>query len=61
MHWTPTVPDSVLIEYRNPCESSPDVMRMNVNNGRVAVAQPRANDIQDWHADPQGNVRAGDA
>ena len=61
VHWTPTVPDSVLIEYRSPYESSPDVMRMNVSNGRVAVAQPRANDIQDWHADPQGNVRAGEA
>ncbi len=61
VHWTPADPDSVLIEYRNPFESSPDVMRMNVSNGRVAVAQPRLNDIQDWHADADGNVRAGEA
>ena len=59
VHWTPAVPDSVLIEYRNPYESSPDVMRMNVNNGRVNVAQPRSNDIQDWYADAEGNLRAG--
>lgn len=59
VHWTPADPDSVLIEYRNPYESSPDVMRMNVNNGRVNVAQPRSNDIQDWYADAEGNLRAG--
>ncbi len=61
IHWTPAVADSVLIEYRSPYESSPDVMRMNVTNGRVAVVQPRSNDIQDWHADAEGNVRAGEA
>lgn len=51
----------MLIEYRSPYESSPDVMRMNVTNGRVTVAQPRSNDIQDWHADAAGNLRAGEA
>lgn len=61
VHWTPAVPESVLIEYRNPYESSPDVMRMNVYNGRVSMAQPRGNDIQNWHADAEGNIRAGEA
>ncbi len=61
VHWTPAESDSVLIEYQNPYESSADVMRMNVNNGKVTLIQPRANNIQSWHADAQGNVRVGEA
>ncbi len=61
LHWTPAEPDSVLIEYQSPYESSPDVMRMNVNSGRVTMVQARVNNIQSWHADAQGNVRVGEA
>ena len=60
IHWTPKDPDSVLLRYWQPYDDSPKVVRMNVQSGSVRVVQGRWEDIRDWHADSEGNVRAGE-
>ena len=61
IHWTPKDPDGVLLRYWQPYDDSPRVVRMNVDSGSVRVVQGRLEDIRDWHADADGNVRAGEA
>jgi dipeptidyl aminopeptidase/acylaminoacyl peptidase len=61
VHWTPDDPETVLIEYWAPYDESPSVRRMNVNTGRLSMAQPRQHDIRSWYADRTGAIRAGEA
>ncbi|HKU14367.1 MAG TPA: S9 family peptidase [Steroidobacteraceae bacterium] len=60
VHWTPADPQTVLIELWPPNEDSPSVMRMDVDTGRLARAQPRTAGIRNWYADAAGHIRAGD-
>jgi dipeptidyl aminopeptidase/acylaminoacyl peptidase len=59
VHLTPKEPKTVLISYWARNEDSPQVMRMNVDNGELTVAEKRQKDIYNWYADSSGAVRAG--
>jgi dipeptidyl aminopeptidase/acylaminoacyl peptidase len=59
VHLTPRDPQTILIEYWARNEQSPQVMRMDVANGELTVAEKRQKEIRDWYADSHGDVRAG--
>ncbi len=59
VHLTPNDPQTVLLEYWSRIESSPQVMRMDVDTGKLSIAEKRQHDIYDWYADRDGVVRAG--
>ena len=59
VHLTPQEPETILISYWANNEDSPQVMRMNVDDGRLTVAEKRQKDIYNWYADSQGAIRAG--
>jgi acetyl esterase/lipase len=59
VHLTPDDPQTVLLEYWSRIEDSPQVMRMDVDTGKLSIAEKRQHDIYDWYADRDGAVRAG--
>jgi len=59
VHMTPQDTQTVLIEYWARNEDSPQVMKMDVDDGRLTIFQQRQHRIYDWYADTQGAVRAG--
>ena len=61
IHWTPTDPKTVLIEFRSPLEAHPEVMRMDVDTGALKPVQQATHGIREWHADRDGRIRAGEA
>lgn len=61
LHLTPEDPQTVLIEYWARNEDSPQVMKLNVDNGELTIFEKRRNKIYDWYADTQGSVRVGTA
>jgi len=60
VHWTPDDPDSLLIQIDSPYQGEcPRVNRMNVHTGALRPAQGSKPCVREWHADRDGNVRAG--
>lgn len=59
VHLTPEDPQTILLEYWSNIEDSPQVMRMDVDTGKLSIAEKRQHDIYDWYADRDGVVRAG--
>jgi dipeptidyl aminopeptidase/acylaminoacyl peptidase len=60
IHWTPSDPETVLIQIRPPYrQDGARVMKMNVDSGALTPVAPAEKDIEDWYADQKGNVRAG--
>jgi acetyl esterase/lipase len=59
VHLTPRDSQTILIEYWPRNEESPQVMRMDVDDGRLTLAEKRQKKIYDWYADSTGAIRAG--
>lgn len=59
VHLTPGDPQTILLEYWSRKEQSPQVMRMDVDTGVLALAEKRRHEIYDWYADSDGRVRVG--
>jgi dipeptidyl aminopeptidase/acylaminoacyl peptidase len=60
VHWTPDDPSYLLIQVNPPYRDDwPRVMRMNVDTGKLLPAFSPKVSIREWHADRDGQVRAG--
>jgi acetyl esterase/lipase len=59
VHLTPQDPQTVLIEYWARNEDSPQVMKLDVDDGSLSIFVKRQNKIYDWYADSHGAVRVG--
>jgi dipeptidyl aminopeptidase/acylaminoacyl peptidase len=60
LHLTPGEPKSILLSYRSPYESSPMVMELDVNTGRLKRVEDAKGGIHEWHADGKGMIRAAE-
>ncbi|HEU4430792.1 MAG TPA: hypothetical protein VFT98_18675, partial [Myxococcota bacterium] len=60
VHWTPDDPETVRIQVQPPYRGNwPRVMRMNVNTGKLHGAFSAKQNVREWIADNEGQVRAG--
>jgi len=60
VHWTPDDPDYVLIQVQPPYRGDwPRVMKMNVNTGHLRGAFSPKENVREWIAYKDGQVRAG--
>lgn len=62
VHWTPDDPAGVLVQVDPPYRDEwPRVMRMDVVTGALRPVVGARQPVVQWHADPRGRVRAGEA
>lgn len=61
VHLTPADPDRVLIQYQSPYDWSPEVMSLNVESGMLKSVKRAEHGIEEWYADRDGKIRAGEA
>jgi dipeptidyl aminopeptidase/acylaminoacyl peptidase len=62
VHWTPDDPNYLLIQVDPPYQDEwPRVMKMNVATGQLRPAFSPKTWVREWHADKDGQVRAGTA
>ncbi len=54
-------PKHVLISHLEGNHKTPSVSRLNAYSGRLRQIHPATRGVGQWHADPNGNVRAGEA